>query len=275
MVPNHLKKRLETLYDTLNKKAYVHPDPVEFLYKYDQIRDREIAGMVASSLAYGRVAQILKSVSSILDTMGSSPYEYLQSASYTSLNRDFKGFRHRFATGDHMAALLWRIKMILSRYGSMNNSFLSKMEKECENLIPAMTRFSHLFRSEKTDVGHLVADPDKKSACKRMNLFLRWMVRADAVDPGGWKDIPMALLLVPLDTHMHRIGTRLGMTHRKSADMQCTLEITAGFRKIVPDDPVKYDFSLTRLGIRNDMAIDSFFNSSSASIHGVETRDTL
>ncbi|MCJ7774009.1 MAG: DUF2400 domain-containing protein, partial [Desulfobacterales bacterium] len=118
--------------------------------------------------------------------------------------------------------------------------------------------FSNELNSFKIKPGHLVAHPQKGSACKRMNLFLRWMVRQDAVDPGGWDDVSPSKLVIPLDTHMYRIGLRLGFTTRKQMDMHTAIEITKGFQKVIPDDPVKYDFSLTRFGIRNDMNFDEF-----------------
>jgi len=102
--------------------------------------------------------------------------------------------------------------------------------------------------------------PEKGSACKRMNLFLRWMVRKDRVDPGGWADVPVSKLIVPLDTHMHKISLQLGFTSKKQANLQAALEITNGFKKLVPEDPVKYDFSLTRFGIREGMNMDSLLS---------------
>ena len=95
----------------------------------------------------------------------------------------------------------------------------------------------------------LLPSPESGSACKRLNLFLRWMVRSDAVDPGGWSGVSPAMLIVPLDTHMHRIAAKLGLTKRRAADFRAAREVTGAFRTIAPEDPVKYDFALTRLGI--------------------------
>ena len=114
--------------------------------------------------------------------------------------------------------------------------------------------FRHLVKAG--NPGHLLADPSKKSACKRSNLFLRWMIRKDDVDPGGWDSISTSQLIVPLDTHMHKVGTILGFTTRKSADLKTALEITEGFRKVDKNDPVRYDFCLTRFGIRRDMQME-------------------
>ena len=120
-------------------------------------------------------------------------------------------------------------------------------------MIPALSAFIKGIGA-RGDAGILVADPDKKSACKRSNLFLRWMVRKDSVDPGGWEKIPKSALVIPLDTHMFRVGTLLGFTSRKQANLLTALEITRGFRELSPEDPVRYDFCLTRFGIREEMS---------------------
>jgi len=162
----------ERLYDRYNRREFVHPDPLEFLYGYPDLRDREIVGLVASGLAYGRVGQIIKSVGKALDRMG-RPYEFV-------------------------------------RRGS------------------------------------------ESGACKRLNLYFRWMVRCDRVDPGGWEGVEASKLVVPLDTHMHRISRRMGLTRRNQADRKTALEVTEGFRRLAPEDAVKYDFSLTRMGMRGE-----------------------
>ncbi len=248
-----MNDKLDQLYDQLNRREFVHPDPLEFLYAYKVLRDREIAGLIASSLAYGRVMQILESVSYVLDIMGKSPYLFLQNASYSSLCKKFSGFRHRFATGEDLASLLYGIKNVLNIFDSLNKCFVNGYSRNDETIIPAMTLFVKELVSGKNKPGHLVALPEKGSACKRINLFLRWMVRNDDVDPGGWKGIPSSRLIIPLDTHMHKIGLELGFTKRKQANMLTALEITKGFKKFAPHDPVKYDFALTRFGIRDDM----------------------
>jgi len=253
-----LKQKLDILYNQYNRCRYVHPDPLEFLYSYKEIRNREIAGLIASSLAYGRVAQILKSVAFVLDKMNPSPCLFLKNSTYTSINRTFAGFRHRFASQDHLAAFLVGIKNVIAEFGSLHECFLTGFSADNENVIPAMTFFSRQLITGQGKPGHLVALPEKGSACKRMNLFLRWMARKDRVDPGGWNGIPLSKLIIPLDIHMHRISLALNLTKRKQANMAVALEITSGFKKIVPDDPVKYDFALTRFGIRDDMDNELF-----------------
>ena len=250
-----LKDELEKLYRRCNTRIYVHPDPIEFLYEYEDLRDREIVGMIASSLAYGRVVQILKSVRTVLEALGPSPYLFLVSADHETIRKPLEDFVHRFARGGHVAALLWGIKQAIVRYGSLYNCFASGMSSADENLFPAMCAFAAEITGKANGPGHLVACPEKGSACKRLNLYLRWMVRKDRVDPGGWDEISPGRLIIPLDTHMHRIGLALKLTNRKQADLRTALELTSGFKAISPDDPLKYDFALTRLGIRSGLGL--------------------
>ncbi len=253
-----IKNILENLYCIYNKREYVHPDPLEFLYNYDDIRDREIVGFIASSLAYGRVAQILKSVSSVLDKMGASPFLFLMDTKPSVIKNIFKSFKHRFADGNNLYAALTGLRCILMEYESLYDCFLKGLDKSDETLLGCMEFFTKIITSGcDGSPGHIVPAVEKGSACKRLNLFLRWMVRKDDVDPGGWESIPSSMLIIPLDVHMHKIGRLLGFTNRKQSDIVTALEITSGFRKLMPDDPVKYDFTLTRFGIRDDMDINN------------------
>jgi len=259
--PN-LKEKLDELYDFYNRKKFVHPDPLEFLYYYDDLRDRELVAFIASSLAYGRVAQILKSVSTILKIISPSPYYFLINISEKELLNTFIGFKHRFTTGDDMAYMMLGVKKIIEDEGSLQNAFLSGYSTSDENILPALSSFvRRLICTPNRQKNSLVPIPDRGSACKRLNLFLRWMVRKDRVDPGGWNRISPSKLIIPLDTHMYNIGKELKMTERKNADMRTAIEITNAFRKIIPNDPVKYDFSLTRLGIRKEGDPALFLNS--------------
>jgi len=261
MSPLILKETLEHLYGKYNKREFVHPDPLEFLYLYEDPLDREIVGLIASSLAYGRVFQILRSVSNVLEKMAPSPSRFIEESSMESLLRAFSGFKHRFTTGDEIAAMLFGIKNVITKHDSLHTCFKTGFINNGESILPALTEFvKELSRSFNHRSSSLVPLPAKGSACKRLNLFLRWMVRRDDVDPGGWDDIPPSKLVIPLDTHMHRICLALGFTKRKQADMKTALEITDAFRKIAPYDPVRYDFALTRLGIRKDAAPASPLN---------------
>ena len=249
---------LEALYGKYNRRELVHPDPLEVLYGYDDPLDREIVGLVASSLAYGRVAQILKSVAVVLDRMP-SPAAFLRRASRRRLRSTFADFKHRFTTGVDLAGMLYGAKCVIERYGSLEACFLSALEPEHCTVLPALSvLFWEMSAGSGCSPRFLLPSPVDGSACKRANLFLRWMVRRDDVDPGGWRSVPASLLVVPLDTHMHRIGLALGLTKRKQADLRTAAEMTAAFRTIAPEDPVRYDFALTRLGIRTDTDLSAF-----------------
>ena len=248
-----LADKLEGLYTTLNRRCYVHPDPLEFLYPCRRTADREIVALIASSLAYGRVNQILISVARVLDILGSHPASTLAQTTPAKLKKQLKDFRHRFSTGTEVAQMLLGARKLTGEFGSLGNCFAAGLTAEDETITPALKQFVDKLRKASGQCGHLIPDPDAKSAMKRMNLMLRWMIRKDSVDPGGWSFAEPAKLIYPLDTHMHTIGTLLGATTRKTADMKTAMEITSCFRKINPADPVKYDFALTRLGIRDEM----------------------
>lgn len=255
MITEKFRKKLESLYFRYNKREFVHPDPLEFLYLYKDISDREIVGLIASSLAYGRVAQILKNVSWVLSQMGKSPRLFVEKSNKESLQRIYLGFRHRFTTGDEVVNLIIGIKNAIEKYGSLHKTFSIGIQGY--NIRVPMCAFTQYILPDR-NFNSLLPKPEKDSACKRLNLYLRWMVRNDDVDPGGWEGIPLSMLVVPLDTHMHKISKRLGLTNRNQANLKTATEITEGFAQLCPDDPVKYDFALTRLGIRTDTDLEGF-----------------
>jgi len=242
-----MKPLLECLYAKLNKREFVDPDPLIFLYNFNELKDREIVGLIASSLAYGRVAQILVSVRKILDPMDGKPHDFVLSHNEKEYSQIFAGFKHRFTISDDVVKLLTGIKRALTEYGTLETLYRQGIDK--------FTDF--LNNSHKL---YLLPSPSDGSACKRLNLYFRWMVRADEVDPGGWNKCSKKDLIIPLDTHMFKAAKLLGFTKRNSADLKTAIEITKHFAKISPDDPVKYDFALTRLGIRDDMSFQELIN---------------
>ena len=253
------KAALDGLYARYNRREFVHPDPLEFLYKYDKVRDREIVGLIASSLAYGRVKQILRSIDYVLARLGPSPADYLLRASQDGILAIFQDFVHRFTTGERLASMLLGARRVIKLYGSLHACFVAGHRETDDTVVPALTGFvKELLGGNYSRDKYLVPAPDRGSACKRLHLFLRWMVRKDAVDPGGWDGIPASKLVIPLDTHMYQIGVALRLTKRNQADLRTALEITSAFREIVPEDPVRYDFALTRLGIREDTDMAAF-----------------
>ncbi len=250
----------ERLYGELNHRKYVHPDPLEFLYGYDSPADREVVALVASSLAYGRVAQILTSVATVLDLLGPDPADYVTQVKPSKLRRELIDFKHRFNTGDHVVAMLLGAGRAIEQFGSLEACFAAGLDESDETILPALQQFVTRITQGSGECGHLLPDPARGSACKRLNLMLRWLVRRDDVDPGGWSCVSAAKLIVPLDTHMHQLSLKLGLTARKAADMRTAMEITAAFRNVSPDDPVRYDFALTRLGIHPDIDAQAFLD---------------
>ncbi len=255
MDKDHLRQKLDQIYQIYNKRVYVHPDPLEFLYLYNNSGDMEIVGLISALLAYGRVEQILKKVEGILEILGTSPRDYLILNDEKKIRHDFENFIYRFTRSNHLASLLLGIRKILQEFTTLENCFFHGLNNQDADILNAQANFMEQL-NKAGDTGFLVAHPKKGSACKRNNLFLRWMVRQDDVDPGCWKNISAAHLIIPLDTHMYRIGTMLGFTTRKQANMKTAMEITRGFQNILPEDPVKYDFCLTRFGIRREMGHD-------------------
>ena len=258
------RTNLERLYDHFNHKRFVSPDPLELVLRYDSVDDREIAALIASSLAYGRVAQIVNSSSIILDEMA-SPSRFLKRSSEESLRRRFESFKHRFTTGMELSSMLVGIKSVIGDFGSLELCFKAGVNAHDPDSYSALSWFASKIREASNGgCGTLIPRPENGSACKRLNLCLKWMVRRDKVDPGGWDGIDKSKLILPLDTHIHRIGRLFAMTKRKQADMKTAREITEGFREIAPEDPTKYDFALTRLGMKYGVRIADYFGDRSA-----------
>jgi uncharacterized protein (TIGR02757 family) len=247
------------------------------LYRYDSPADREVVGLIASSLAYGRVASILSSVEKVLSTLGNSPADSLARSDAESHFRRLEGFVHRFTACDEMARFLYGAGRAINEHGSLEKLFLKglragadlteKTERgasvpvrgaaACEKILAATENFATaLLGYSGLETSHLLPLPSKGSACKRLFLYIRWMARSDDVDPGGWDEVSPRDIMIPLDTHMFRIASGLGFVTRKSADGKAAVEATEGFRKLRPDDPARYDFALTRFGIRNEMSVD-------------------
>lgn len=249
-IPAHLgvAERLEALYQRHNRRVEIASDPVRFVHGLD-LPDREIAALIAASLAYGRVEGILRSVGRALELMPSLA-AFLRQSSRTSLHGALRGFRHRFTGANDLAVMLYRVKNALAHYGSLERCFAEGLAPGDETVVRALEAFVERVAPRRGRGGFsLLPSPARGSACKRLNLFLRWMVRRDEVDPGGWRLVPASKLVVPLDTHMHRICRELRFTRRKGADLRAALEVTARFRGLVADDPVRYDFTLAHLGM--------------------------
>ncbi|MHC4432852.1 MAG: TIGR02757 family protein [Planctomycetota bacterium] len=252
-----IRSVLERLYVKYNHRWLVKPDPLQFLYRYCEPADVEIVGLLASALAYGRVQQIEKSLLRLFEHMGRCPSAFVREFDLRKRAK-LRDFKHRFTTGDDISDLLELLRDVCERFGSIEQFFLQGLDQRDANIIPALTTFCdslcamHAERhngTESSGLKYLLASPARGSACKRLNLFLRWMVRDDGVDLGLWKSVETAKLVVPVDVHMGRLCKILGLYDRKTVTLSAAVEITESFLEIEPADPVKYDFALSRIGI--------------------------
>lgn len=272
-----LREFLEASYHRFNRSEYIDPDPLLVAREYGDVRDREIAGLVASCLAVGRAQLIVQASRDILSRMHDSPRAFLEASSRRQLRSAFDGFRYRFFSGDDIAALLFGVKLALggkagsggARDGSdtvpLGSLFSSCVNAGDETVADGLSRFIAEISGPASFAKNLLPSPANGSACKRPLLYLRWMIRADAVDPGGWDAALTPLLVQPMDTHMTWVAERLSFAACKSApNLKTALEVTRRFREISPADPVRYDFALTRPGIREDLDRDEWFRSCSA-----------
>ncbi len=252
-----MKHALERLYAKYNRRHFIGTDPLHFVYRYTDPADMEIAGFLAALLAYGRVEQIKKSLSNLLGRMGKSPSSFTLAFDRRKAAA-LKDFKHRFTTGDDISDLLLLLKKVVRRFGGIEGFFAHGYSPGDKNIITALSKFcDSLLDMHATANGgrvtaglrYLLPRPTGGSPCKRLNLFLRWMVRDDAVDAGLWRTIDKTKLIVPVDVHMGRLCRMLGLYDRSTVTLSAALEITEGFAEINPADPVKYDFALSRIGI--------------------------
>jgi uncharacterized protein (TIGR02757 family) len=237
-----LRSTLEKLYKKYNHREFIKPDPLQFVYKYRTKADKEIVGLLGATLAYGRVEQIEKDLIKLFAIIGKSPYEFTicfnrfdRLTTSKAKRKSLENFKHRFNTGTDIADLLEILKIVLKEFGSIEKAFLAGYKKEDKNIIPALTIFcERLYRLYENHFGRpvskgfqfLLSSPANGSVCKRLNMFLRWMVRNDDVDLGLWKSIDKAKLIVPVDTHIARLCKILGLYKRKTVTLAAAIEIT-------------------------------------------------
>jgi uncharacterized protein (TIGR02757 family) len=247
------KGLLEKLYAKYNHRVFVPPDPLQFVYRYTEHRDMEIAAFLASALAYGRVRQIERSLIQLFDRMDSAPFHF--TSHFAEAGRaKLRSFKHRFTTGGDVSDLLALFRRVLDDYGSLESFFALGYHCEDATILPALSRFCDSLCQmhgglASAGLNYLLANPSRGSASKRLNLFLRWLVRRDEVDLGLWERIDRAKLVVPMDVHMGRLCRILGLHDDKTVSLSTALKVSRAFARMNPEDPVKYDFALSRLGI--------------------------
>lgn len=256
-----LRSSLEALYSTFDH-VNAASDPVHIVRRYQSAEDREIVGFCAAALAFGRVASVLHSIESLLAVMGPAPAGFVRAFDPATGRRRLAPLVHRWIRGRDLAALLVILRRMLEESGSIEQFFLAGDDPMAPDIEAALEAFS--TRALETDlravygripqragVRYFFPRPSAGSACKRLNLFLRWMVRRDAIDLGVWSRLSTARLIVPLDTHVIRLGQCLRLTRYRSPGWNMAADITAALRRMNPDDPVRYDFSLCHVGMMN------------------------
>lgn len=246
-----LRERLGQLADSFDR-SHLTPDPLELVLGYDEPLDQEVVGILAAAFAYGRAEIVVRNVGGVLDQMPASPWEYLlEDFDPREARERFRGFTHRFHKTEDLLALLSAISGTLRKYGSLGALFASVYDGEM--IEQSLSRFVSTLIGETHDprpsINYLLTDPSDGSACKRMNLFLRWMVRRTDPDLGLWTFVDPSHLVMPLDTHIHRIARFLGLHRRNAADWKAAMILTKKLKTFDPSDPVRYDFAICRLGI--------------------------
>ena len=259
---SNIQSTLDTLYAS-RSPLHLGNDPLSFCHRYADPGDREIVAVIASSFAYGSVLIILRTLEAIFAEMGRSPRSYTEHFDPQIGLRTFSRFKHRFNDGRDLCALLWGLRQMLEQEGSIQSFFLRGYNSADRDVSSSLNHYAAaVLTLDYTDifgVHDIPADsyfpflfpaPASGSACKRLCMMLRWLVRpADGIDLGLWGGLSPAQLIIPVDTHISRISRYLGLTCRKAADWRMAQEITTALQSFDRHDPVKYDFSLAHLGI--------------------------
>jgi uncharacterized protein (TIGR02757 family) len=257
-----LRGPLDLLYRTFDHRESA-TDPIHIVRRFRSAADREVVGFCAAALAFGRVASVLQSVEALLDAMGPEPAAFVQGFSPARHRARIDPIVHRWIRGADLVALVLVLKRMLDESGSIEAFFAAGDDPTAADIGPGLESFSR--RALETDlhaayggpaptragVGYFFPRPSGGSACKRLNLFLRWMVRKDEIDLGVWTRVSPSRLIVPLDTHVIRLGQCLRLTRRVSPGWRMAADVTAALRAIDPEDPVRFDFSLCHVGMMN------------------------
>ena len=255
------RSTLERLYRTFDHETSA-ADPVHLVRRYETPDDREVAGFCAAGLAFGRVASVLGSIDALLTAMGGRPAAFVREFDPDRHSGRLKLLGHRWIRGRDLVALMLILRRMLREAGSIERFFLEGHDPAAPDVGPALESFSaralaaelpsaYRRRAKRLGVCYFFPRPSAGSACKRLNLFLRWMVRRDAIDLGVWNSLSPARLIVPLDTHVIRLGRCLRLTRYATPGWKMAEEITSSLRTLSPDDPVRYDFSLCHVGMMN------------------------
>ncbi len=257
-----LGPRLEQLYEAYNREESA-TDPVQIVRRYKTPADQEIVGFCAAALAFGRVASVLNTVETLARVLGPAPAAYVRRFDPAAPHPELRAMVHRWTRGVDIVALLWVLRQMLDRAASIEAFFVEGYDPAATDIGDALDSFSRRALAldlkavygrrvpARAGVCYFFPRPSAGSGCKRLNLFLRWMVRKDEVDLGAWTSIPPAKLIVPLDTHVIRLGRCLRLTRYASPGWRMAADITSSLRAIDPADPVRFDFSICHVGMMN------------------------
>ncbi len=262
VAPLNLKAYLDRLYATYDL-SYLPTSAAQFPHRYHRPEDIELVGFIASCFAYGRVEGFAPQIDALLAVLGNEPHRFLLAFDPRRDADRLRRFSYRFNTARDAVCLLWFLRQTLERYGSLRAGYLAAYRARDEDTRPALTAFVSKFLQLdprpvygrgrlSPGMHHLLPSPARGGACKRLHLFLRWMVRQDHIDFGLWPELEPAKLIIPLDTHVAQVSRRLRLTRLKSPGLAMALEITENLKRFDPADPVKYDFALCRLGMLRD-----------------------
>ena len=261
MAQGTLASSLERLYHDYNREDSA-ADPVQLVRPYSRPEDREIAGFCAAALAFGRVASVLASISTLFRIMGGRPAQFVRAFDPSEEHPELRAMVHRWTRGVDIAALLWILRQMLERSGSVEAFFGEGLADSDVDVSGALDSFSTRALAidvrpvygrvpKRAGVCYFFPRPSAGSACKRLNLFLRWMVRSDEVDLGVWRSVRPGQLIVPLDTHIIRLARCLRLTRYTSPGWKMAADVTARLRALDPRDPVRFDFSICHVGMMN------------------------
>lgn len=242
--------------DFLEKNEVAH-DALAPALKYHNKEDKEFAAFICSILAYGRIAQIKKSIEKILEPMGTSPVHFLVESKDKDLNTITKDWKHRFNTHKDILIMLKVLRSVYSKHRSLENWLSPQKYKDGIDLNKAIydqfLKELSVFSKVQKSFFFFIPNPYLNGASKRMNLFFKWMVRDEEPDLGLWKSFDKSKLIIPLDTHIHKQALSLGFTKRRAGDLRTAIEVTEALKKLTPTDPTKYDFALCHLGVHGEV----------------------
>ncbi len=244
-----IKKWLDDSYRLYTRPEYIKSDPVQFVHQYRDPTDQEVVGLIAASLAYGNVTSIHRSVNNVLQRLTETPAQFLMESDVNIIRRVLTGFRHRWTGENELGDLLVGMQHAIRESGGLGSLFMANDPGQGDVMKPLTAWVYSLLKGNNARGKPLLSDPAGGSACKRLHLYLRWMVRKDVIDAGCWPGIDPSRLIMPIDTHIFGFARTYGFTRRRAADGKAAREITDMFASVCPEDPVRYDFCLTRPGI--------------------------